>query len=51
MGKFKKPRSFKNINMAAFPVYYRAQITSAWMDCKLFKAWVFEEFSNSQMKC
>lgn len=43
IGKSKKPRAFKNLNMATLPVYYRNQ-SSAWMDCALFKDWFFLEF-------
>lgn len=43
IGKSKKPRAFKNINMETLPVYYRAQ-KSAWMDCFLFKEWFFDAF-------
>lgn len=43
IGKSKKPRAFKNLNMATLPVYYRNQ-SSAWMDCALFKEWFFLEF-------
>lgn len=43
IGKSKKPRAFKNINLSSLPVYYRNQ-KSAWMDCNLFKSWFFDEF-------
>lgn len=43
IGKSKKPRAFKNLNMATLPVYYRNQ-SSAWMDGALFKEWFFDEF-------
>uniref|UniRef100_A0A1B6M052 DDE-1 domain-containing protein n=1 Tax=Graphocephala atropunctata TaxID=36148 RepID=A0A1B6M052_9HEMI len=43
IGKSKKPRAFKNINMASLPVYYRNQ-KSAWMDSALFKEWFFDQF-------
>lgn len=43
IGKSKKPRAFKNMEMSNLPVYYRNQ-KSAWMDATLFKAWFEEEF-------
>lgn len=43
IGKSKKPRAFKHVNMASLPVYYKNQ-KSAWMDSSLFKQWFFEEF-------
>lgn len=43
IGKSKKPRAFKHVNMASLPVYYQHQ-NSAWMDSYLFKKWFFEEF-------
>lgn len=44
IGKSKKPRAFKYLNMNALPVYYRSQ-KSAWMDCHLFKEWFDHEFA------
>lgn len=49
IGKSKKPRAFKNINLSSLPVYYRNQ-KSAWMDCNLFKSWFFDEFVPSVEK-
>lgn len=49
IGKSKKPRAFKNINLSSLPVYYRNQISS-WMDCNLFKSWFFDEFVPSVEK-
>ncbi|XP_060845640.1 jerky protein homolog-like [Rhopalosiphum padi] len=46
IGKSKKPRAFKNINLSSLPVYYRNQ-KSAWMDCYLFKSWFIDEFVPS----
>ena len=43
IGKSKRPRAFKNVNLAALPVYYRHQ-SSAWMDSQLFKEWFFDAF-------
>lgn len=49
IGKSKKPRAFKNINLSSLPVYYRNQ-KSAWMGCDLFKSWFFDEFVPSVEK-
>ena len=43
IGKFKKPRAFKNFNLSSLPVYYHNQ-KSAWMDSNLFKNWCPDEF-------
>ena len=43
IGKSKKPRVFKHVNMEALPVYYRSQ-KSAWMDSHLFKEWFITQF-------
>lgn len=39
IGKYAKPRCFKNINMNLLPVTYESQ-TKAWMDSVLFEKWV-----------
>lgn len=49
IGKSKKPRAFKSINLSSLPVYYRNQ-KSAWMDCNLFKSWFFDVFAPSVQK-
>lgn len=49
IGKSKKPRAFKNINLSSLPVYYRSQ-KSAWMDSNLFKSWFIDEFVPSVEK-
>ncbi|KAF2899297.1 hypothetical protein ILUMI_06877 [Ignelater luminosus] len=49
IGKYKKPRAFKNINLSSLPVYFRNQ-KSAWMDYHLFKSWFFDEFVPSVEK-
>lgn len=49
IGKSKKPRAFKNINLSSLPVYYRNQ-KSAWMDCNFFKSWFIDEFVPSVEK-
>lgn len=46
IGKSKKPRAFKNINLSSLPVYYRNQ-KSTWMDCNLFNSWFIDEFVPS----
>lgn len=43
IGKSKKPRAFKNVNINCLPVMYTNQ-RSAWMDCTIFKDWFFKEF-------
>ncbi|XP_017796122.1 PREDICTED: tigger transposable element-derived protein 2-like [Habropoda laboriosa] len=40
IGKSAKPRAFKNININALPVYYKAQ-KSVWMNSFLFEEWFF----------
>ncbi|XP_057654774.1 jerky protein homolog-like [Diorhabda carinulata] len=49
VGKSKKPRAFKNINISAFTVYYQAR-KSAWMDCSLFQTWFFDKFVPAMEK-
>lgn len=43
IGKSKKPRAFKNLNLQGLPTAYRNQ-KSAWMDTNIFKEWFFREF-------
>uniref|UniRef100_A0A1B6GWK2 HTH CENPB-type domain-containing protein n=1 Tax=Cuerna arida TaxID=1464854 RepID=A0A1B6GWK2_9HEMI len=43
IGKYKKPRAFKNTNVDTFPSTYTNQ-KNAWMDSRIFKQWFFEEF-------
>lgn len=43
IGKSKKPRAFKNINLNALPVNYYAQ-KSAWMDKTIFNEWFHKIF-------
>lgn len=43
IGKSKKLRALKNVNMSSLPVHYRAQ-KSAWMDSYLFTEWFVTEF-------
>ncbi|XP_046684625.1 jerky protein homolog-like [Homalodisca vitripennis] len=43
IGKSKKPRCFKNMNMNALPVYYKNQ-KKAWMDRALFQEWFEKQF-------
>ena len=35
IGKYNKPRCFKNINMSMLPLHYTAQ-SNAWMDSDIF---------------
>lgn len=49
IGKSKKPRSLKDVNMDALPVYYRDQ-RKAWMDSALFKEWFEKQFVPSVTK-
>ena len=42
IGKAKKPRCFKHVNMELLPVQYRGQC-NAWMSCEIFSEW----FNNS----
>jgi len=43
IGKSKKPRAFKNVNLNALPVNYYAQ-KSAWMDQTIFTDWFHKVF-------
>ncbi|GBM61898.1 Jerky -like [Araneus ventricosus] len=43
IGKSKKPRSFKNINVNSLPVKYRNQ-RSAWMKSEIFEKWFHGDF-------
>lgn len=43
IGKSKKPRAFKNLNMAAFPANYCNQ-KSAWMSQIIFSDWFHKKF-------
>lgn len=43
IGKSKKPRAFKNINVTSLPVTYKNQ-RSAWMDSYIFKDWFINDF-------
>uniref|UniRef100_A0A1B6FS75 HTH CENPB-type domain-containing protein n=1 Tax=Cuerna arida TaxID=1464854 RepID=A0A1B6FS75_9HEMI len=43
IGKSKKPRCFKNMNMNALPVYYKNQ-KKAWLDRVLFQEWFEKQF-------
>lgn len=46
IGKSKKPRAFKHIEMGKLSVWYRNQ-SHAWMSCVIFKEWFHEEFVPS----
>ncbi|GBL75216.1 Jerky -like [Araneus ventricosus] len=43
IGKSKKPRSFKNINVNSLPVKYRNQ-RSAWVNSEIFEKWFHDDF-------
>ena len=43
IGKAKKPRCFKGVNMKLLPVHYSGQ-KNAWMDCNLFREWFHDHF-------
>ena len=43
IGKSKKPRAFKNINVNSLPVHYKSQ-GKAWITSELFKEWFHEQF-------
>ena len=43
IGKYKKPRCFKNVNMSALPVHYTAQ-KNAWMNSDIFETWFHQQF-------
>lgn len=52
IGKSKKPRCFKNVNMNALPVHYYAQ-PSAWMSQAIFTDWfknVFVPFVKQDLR-
>lgn len=46
IGKSKKPRCFKHVNMSAMPIVYTSQ-KSAWMDSTIFVEWFVETFIPS----
>ena len=46
IGKSKKPRCFKHVNMSAMPIVYTSQ-KSAWMDSTIFVEWFIETFIPS----
>lgn len=46
IGKSKKPRCFKHVNMSAMPVVYMSQ-KNAWMDCPTFIEWFSTVFVPS----
>lgn len=43
IGKSKKPRPFKNINVNSLPVKYTNQ-RSAWMNSEIFEKWFYDDF-------
>lgn len=43
IGKFTKPRCFKNINMKALPVIYKSRC-NAWMNSEIFAKWFKRDF-------
>ena len=43
IGKFAKPRCFKNVNMNALPVIYKSQ-RNAWMNSEIFAEWFKKDF-------
>ena len=43
IGKYAKPRCFKNVNVAALPVSYKSQ-GKAWMNSAIFSDWFNKEF-------
>lgn len=43
IGKSRKPRAFKHINVSELPVKYGSQ-NSAWMTKTLFEEWFFQDF-------
>jgi hypothetical protein len=43
IGKSKKPRAFKNVQVSCLPTIYKNQ-RSAWMDSNIFSEWFYEEF-------
>ena len=48
IGKYKKPRAFKNLK-TKLPVIYEAQ-ANAWMSAELFKKWFFSHFVPEVME-
>ncbi|KAJ8720806.1 hypothetical protein PYW08_006271 [Mythimna loreyi] len=46
IGKSKKPRCFKHVNMSVMPIVYTSQ-KSAWMDSTIFMEWFTETFIPS----
>ena len=46
IGKFAKPRCFKNVNMEALPVIYKSQ-RNAWMNSEIFAEWFKKDFVPS----
>jgi len=46
IGKSKKPRCFKHVNVNNLPVLYASQ-KKAWMDSSLFLSWFFDTFVPS----
>lgn len=49
IGKSKKPRCFKHVNMSAMPIVYISQ-KSDWMDSTIFVEWFIETFIPSVTK-
>ena len=47
IGKFAKPRCFKNVNMDALPVIYKSQ-RNAWMNSDIFAEWFKKRFHPSR---
>ena len=43
IGKFAKPRCFKNVNMNALPVIYKSQ-RNVWMNSEIFAEWFQKDF-------
>lgn len=46
IGKSKKPRAFKHVNVNELPVWYKNQ-SNAWMDRAIFKDWFYTQFVPS----
>ena len=49
IGKFKRPRCFKNMNAANLGVVYKSQ-KSGWMDSALFEDWFITNFITEVKK-
>lgn len=49
IGKAKKPRAFKHVNVNNLPVWYKSQ-SNAWMDGTIFKEWFYDQFVPSVEK-